>query len=67
MLGAFYASATMYFCSGHADFDQYELFYSVMKVLDMVIGQFLVVLFGWNFYVMVTGYTHIEFKSLMET
>ncbi len=33
----------------------------------MGIGYFLLALFVWNMYVAMQGYTHLEFKDLMDT
>lgn len=69
MLGAMYTGLTISLCqlSEIEEMMKSETFYYAMKCIDMLIGQFLMLLFGWNMYVMLTGYTHIEFKNMYET
>ena len=69
MLGGLYTGATLTLCSytQNQEYKNHETFYLIFKYLDLLIGKFLLLLFGWNIYVMLTGYTHIEFKNLLET
>jgi hypothetical protein len=44
-----------------------HIFFVIVKFLDLLIGKLLLILFVWNMYVGMQGYTHLEFKDLMES
>ena len=60
MLGAFYYYLIIRFTSIDDPFFQTEsmpLVFQIMMYLDLVIANLMLVLFGWNMYVLTTGYT----------
>lgn len=66
MLGCFYTALTISMIHDDEFYEIHYLFFYVLKIFDILIGKFLLILFGWNMYVCLSGYTHIEFKSLLE-
>ena len=69
LMGSYYAAFTVRLC----DETSHELlfgrsssmFFTTIKFTDILIAKFLLILFGWNMYVALHGYTHLEFKSIM--
>lgn len=69
-LGAFFSVSTVRLCDEGSLFSfntTPPLFFLIIKFIDMGIGYFLLALFVWNIYVGMQGYTHLEFKDLMDT
>eukprot|EP00347_Sterkiella_histriomuscorum_P009112 403342475 len=70
MIGALFSVLTIRICDEHTFYQGVSdsgLFFTIIKYLDLLIGKFLMILFAWNMYVAMQGYTHLEFKDLMES
>ncbi|CDW74494.1 dhhc zinc finger domain containing protein [Stylonychia lemnae] len=70
MIGAMYSVLTIRLCDESTFYQTISdsgLFFTIIKVFDLLIGKFLLILFIWNVYVSFQGYTHLEFKDLIET
>ncbi len=54
MLGAMFSVMTIRFCDEHTFYQSVSdsgLFFTVVKLIDLLIGKLLMILFAWNMYV----------------
>lgn len=66
ILGCMFTAATLAICDGDMDYLEHSTMYYIVKIVDILIGKVLLLLFAWNMYLCLSGFTHIEYKSIME-
>jgi hypothetical protein len=68
ILGCLITAITLSVCEDNELYDRYNylnVFY-IQKILDLVIAKALLLLTVWNFYLCFSGYSHIEYKSIID-